>query len=82
MAYELCPFHSISVRPGQWDGDSEKLCAMEPSYWLDRFPPPEGFEPGTTRQQASALPTGLPKFYEAYVNTGSNLKVLIAHPFL
>ena len=37
---------------------------------------------GLLEQQASALPTGLrgfKKVYEAYVHTGSNLKVLIAH---
>ena len=47
MAYELCPFYSISFISGRWDADNEKLRAMEPSYWLERFPPLEGFEPGT-----------------------------------
>ena len=36
---------------------------------------------GLLEQQASALPTELPKVYEAYVHTDLNLKVLIAHPF-
>ena len=56
---------------------------MEPSYWLERFPPLAGFEPGTARvagQGFTYWATGLPKVYEAYVHTGSNLKVLIAHP--
>ena len=25
-------FYSISVISGQWDGDNERLCAVEPSY--------------------------------------------------
>ena len=49
MAHDLSPFYSISVISGRWDGDNERLCAMEPSYWLERFPSPAGFEPGTAR---------------------------------
>ena len=83
MAYELCPFYSISVISGRWDADNERWCAIEPSYWLERFPPLAGFEPGTARAAGQGFTywaTGLPKVYEAYVHTGSNLKVLIAHP--
>ena len=67
----------------RWDGDNERLCAMESSYWLERLPPPAGFEPETARaagQRFTYWATGLPKVCEAYVHTGSNLKVLIAHP--
>ena len=83
MAYKLCPFYSISVISGRWDADNERLCAMEPSYWSERFPPLVGFGPETARaagQGYTYWATGLPKVYEAYVHTGSNLKVLIAHP--
>ena len=83
MAYGLCPFYSISVISGRWDADNERLCAMEPSYWLERVPPLAGFEPGTARAAGQGFTywaMGLPKVYEAYVHTGSNLKVLIAHP--
>ena len=83
MAYRLCPFYSISVISGRWDADNERLCAMEPSYWLERFPPLAGFEPGTARAAGQGFTywaTGLPKVYEAYVHSGSNQKVLIAHP--
>ena len=81
--YELYPFYSISVISGRWDADNERLCAMEPSYWLERFPPVAGFEHGTARTADQGFVywiTGLPKVYEAYVHTGSNLNVLIAHP--
>ena len=81
--YELYPFYSISVISGRWDADNERLCAMEPCYWLERFPPVAGFEPGTARTADQGFVywiTGLPKVYEAYVHTGSNLKVLTAHP--
>ena len=83
MAYKLCPFYSISVISGRWDADNERLCAMEPSYWSERFPPLAGFGPETASaagQGYTYWATGLPKVYEAYVHTGSNLKVLIAHP--
>ena len=84
MAYKSCPFYSISVISGRWDADNERLCAMEPSYWSGRFPPLEGFGPGAARATGQGLTywaTGLPKVYEAYVHTGSNLKVLITHPY-
>ena len=77
--YELYPFYSISVISGRWDADNERLCAMEPSYWLERFSPVAGFEPGTARTADQGFVywiTGLPKVYEAYDHTGSNLKVL------
>ena len=56
---------------------------MEPSYWLERFPPLASSEPGTARaagQRFTYWANRLPKVYEACVHTGSNLKVLIAHP--
>ena len=82
MAYKSCPFYSISIISGRWDADNERLYAMKPSYWSERFPPLEGFGPGTARAEGQGLTywaTGLPKLYETYVHTGSNLKVLIAH---
>ena len=30
-------FNSISVIPGQWAGDNERLCAMAPCLWLEKF---------------------------------------------
>ena len=81
MAYKLCPFYSISVISGRWDADNERLCAMEPSYWSERFPPLADFGPEIARaagQGYTYWATGLPKVYEAYI--GSNQKVLIAHP--
>ena len=71
MAYELCPFYSISVISERWDADNERLCAMEPSYMLERFPPPAGFEPGTARaagQSFTYWASGLSKVYEAYIS--------------
>ena len=56
---------------------------MEPSYWSERFPLLAGFGHETARaagQGYTYWATGPPKVYEAYVHTGSNLKVLIAHP--
>ena len=44
---------------GRWDADNERLCAVEPSYWLERFPPLAGFETGTTRAAGQGFPTGL-----------------------
>ena len=59
MAYKLCPFYSISVISGRWDADNERLCAMEPSYWSERFPPLAGFGPQRLlEQQARAIPSG------------------------
>ena len=52
---------------------------MKPSYWLERFPSPAGFEPGTARvagQRFTYRATGLPKVYEACVQLGSNLTAL------
>ena len=54
MAYKLRPFYSISVISGRWDADNERLCAMEPSYWSERFSDLRLLE-----QQARAIPTGL-----------------------
>ena len=64
MAYKLCPFYSISVISGQWDADNERLCAMEPSYWSERFPLLADFGPETARaagQGYTYWATGLPK---------------------
>ena len=83
MAYELCPFYGISVISGRWEEENDRVFAMEPSYWLERFPPLAGFEPGTARatgQRFTYWATGLPKVYEAYVHSGTNLKVRTAHP--
>ena len=65
------------------DDGMQTMKAMEPSYWSERFPPLAGFEHGTARAAGQGYiywATGLPKVYEAYVHTGSNQKVLIAHP--
>ena len=35
-------FNSISIISGQWEGDNERLCAMEPSLRLERFLPGAG----------------------------------------
>ena len=32
-------FNSISVILGQWLDDNERLCAVEPHLWLERFLP-------------------------------------------
>ena len=49
-------FQSYQVR---WEGDNERLCAMEPRLRLKRFPPPAGIGPGPLDQQAIASPTEL-----------------------
>ena len=41
-------FNSISVVSGRWLDDSEGLCAIGPSVWLERFPSQAGLEPGTS----------------------------------
>ena len=44
---------------------------MEPSYWLERFPPVAGFEPGTARAADQGFIywiSGLPKVYEALMS--------------
>ena len=38
-------FNSISVISGQWEGDNERLRAMEPHLQLERFPTAGGLEP-------------------------------------
>ena len=56
---------------GRWDAGNERLCAMEPSHWLERFPPLAGFEPGTARTAGQGFTywaTGLPIVYEAYIS--------------
>ena len=42
-------FNSISVISGQWAGDNERLCAMEPHLPLKRSSPQVRLEPGTAR---------------------------------
>ena len=49
MTCDLLPFNSILVTLGQWEGDHEILCAMEPCLRLEGLPPPAGLEPETTR---------------------------------
>ena len=39
-------FNNISVISGQWAGDNENLCAMEPRLRLKSSPPQAGLEPG------------------------------------
>ena len=44
---ELLLFNSrpISImRSGRWEGDTERLCAMEARLLLERFPLPAGLE--------------------------------------
>ena len=36
----LHPFQHILVISGQWEGDNEMLCDLEPCLWLKRFLPP------------------------------------------
>ena len=50
----LRPSNSISVISGQWLGDNERLCSIEPRLRLERFPSQAGLEPGPLDQQASA----------------------------
>ena len=54
--------NSISVVSGRWEGDDERLCAVESK----RFPLPAGLEPGSARSMDQTLtywaigaPTGL-----------------------
>ena len=42
-------FNSISVISGQWVGDNERLCALEPRVQLKRSSPQVGLEHGTAR---------------------------------
>ena len=42
-------FNSISVIAMRWEGDNERLCAMEPRLRLKIFPPPAGLKLGTAR---------------------------------
>ena len=46
--------NSISVISGQWEGKTEKLCAMESHLRLERFPPPAGLEPVARRLDQQA----------------------------
>ena len=40
-------FNSISIILGQWLDNNERLCAMEPDFQSERFPPQAGLEHGT-----------------------------------
>ena len=42
-------FNSISVISGQSLDDKQRLCAMEPDFQSERFPPQAGFEHGTIK---------------------------------
>ena len=42
-------FTSISVIPGRWVGDNERLCALKLRLQLNRSPPQAGLGPGTAR---------------------------------
>ena len=42
-------FNSISVISGRWEGDNERLCALEPHLRLERVPSPAGLENRTSR---------------------------------
>ena len=55
-------FNSISVIPGPWADDNERLCAMESYLQLERYPPHTGLELGTTRSvgQCKTYCTGAP----------------------
>ena len=48
-------FNSISVISGRWLDDNERLWAMEPCLWLERFPPQAGIEPRTARSALNPL---------------------------
>ena len=42
-------FNNISVISGQWEGDYERLSAIEPCLLFKRFPPSVRLEPGAAR---------------------------------
>ena len=46
----LRPFQQYSVISGQCLGDTERLCAMEPRLWLERFLPERGSNLGLLDQ--------------------------------
>ena len=48
------PFNSTFIISGRWEGDKERLSAVESDSRLARFPSPAGLEPGPLNQQASA----------------------------
>ena len=43
-------FNSVSVIPGRWADDTERLCAMEPRLRLGRFRLERGSNPGPLDQ--------------------------------
>ena len=46
-------FNSISVIPQRRDGDTDRLCVMEPRLQLERSSRPRFFNPDPPDQQAS-----------------------------
>lgn len=57
MDYSKCyaVFNSISVTPGRWVGDNERLCGMEPGWRLKRLSPQAGIERETARSAGYRL---------------------------
>ena len=53
-------FKSISVISGQWLDDNERLCAMEPDFQSERFPPQAGLEYRTIKSVGQSF-TELPE---------------------
>ena len=50
----LCLFYnSISVISGQWAGDNQRMCAMEPRLQMKKSSPQAGLEPGAARSVGS-----------------------------
>ena len=47
--------NSISVISGQWAGDNERLCELEPHLQFKRFLPQAGLEPRTARPVGQGL---------------------------
>ena len=65
-------FNSILVISGEWEGDNERLCAMESHLWLKGFLPSMGMKPRTARSacQPPAQPSerqGLPLKWIKYL---------------
>ena len=51
--------NSISVISSRWNGDNERLFAMEPCLWLESFPPLRRLKQILLSQQVSTLPAEL-----------------------
>ena len=70
MTCYFTPFLTVFQSSGRWEIDNERLFAMEHRLWSERFLPPAGLDPRPLDQQASALPTELPKLlFPHYSNT-------------